>query len=112
MSPLTDILTQFPRCRVTFASSPSRRKPCQGDRRWTVRHGWEVRVQAESRNPNGSFIGYQVRNGRPVLGWVREADLTATQRKDLHVWAGARDVTTPANRARRAAKQRVEGVAA
>lgn len=72
MSALTDLLTAFPNCRVTIASSSPRRKARAGDRRYTKRYGWQVREQCVVRYGNGQVIGHQVRNGRPVYEWVRE----------------------------------------
>lgn len=102
---LTDLLIQFPNCRVTINTSAPRRKPCQGDRRWSPRKGWQVRMQLPSFHPNGRFEGYQTRNGRPRFYWVTESEMTEDQRYRLHVWTGAKDVTTAANRAKLAARQ-------
>ncbi len=64
-SPLFDLLTRFPKCRVTIASS--RPRPREGDRKLIKsRGGWHVRTQ---RITDG--MGH-VRNGRPVYDWVKE----------------------------------------
>lgn len=50
--------------------TPKRKKPQEGDKK-TVRGVEYVRKQVIARMPNGSPIGYMVRNGRPVFEWVK-----------------------------------------
>ncbi len=57
MSTITDLLTQFPNCRVTISSGPRRKKPYEG----------QLRVL--------------VRKGRPVWDWVSESSLSAEDQK-------------------------------
>ena len=73
MSTLASILTAFPNARVTISSGPYRRKPRQGDRRYTKRWGWQIRRDQ-------TYNGMQVtRRGRPVYEWVQESQLCATE---------------------------------
>ena len=65
MDPLTEILTRFPKCRVTIGSSKPR--PRDGDRRFfKTKGGWHVRRQVYRDGM------YHVRNGRPMFEWVKE----------------------------------------
>lgn len=67
---LTDLLAAFPNARVTVSSGSTRRKPRAGDRRFTKKHGWQVRRQQIARRHNGEVIGARVQRGRPVWEWV------------------------------------------
>ena len=69
MNTLTDLLAAYPACRVTISSGAARRKPRQGDRKHTKKHGWLIRRQQ-------TYQGMScVRNGRPVWEWVKESTL-------------------------------------
>ena len=73
MNTITDILTAFPNCRVTISSGVSCRKPRQGDRKHTKKHGWLIRRQQ-------TYQGMScVRNGRPVWEWVPESYLDKSE---------------------------------
>lgn len=63
---LTSLLTTFPNCRVTISSGAARRKPRQGDRKHTKKHGWMIRRRQIYQGMDCS------RNGRPVYEWVAE----------------------------------------
>lgn len=79
---LTDLLTRFPNCRVTIASSrPARKKPYEGQLKVLARKGRMIRVPRKAYWGNGRVIGNQVRNGRPLYDWVPEASLSASDRK-------------------------------
>ncbi len=68
--PLLDLLTRFPKCRVTIGGS-SRPKPREGDVK-TVRGKRYVRRHRRT-GARGVFEGYvEVRNGRPLWDWVQE----------------------------------------
>lgn len=64
-SPLIDLLTQFPKARVTIVSGPTRKKPRYGDFKVT-KAGRFIRKQ---RTYQGMGC---VRNGRPIYEWVHE----------------------------------------
>ncbi len=76
MSTITDLLTRYPNCKVTIRSGPSRPKPYEGQLRVLARKGRLIRVRRKAHE-RGQFIGYQVRNGRPVWDWVSESSLSA-----------------------------------
>ena len=56
--------------KIVMRMTPKRKKPQEGDKK-TVRGVEYVRKQVIARMPNGSPIGYMVRNGRPVFEWVK-----------------------------------------
>lgn len=88
MSALTELLTAFPNARVTLTSRsrPSRPKPREFDEKVTKSRGVLIRVRRRGYGAGNQFIGYQVRNGRPLYDWMPEASLNEDQRKELE-WA-------------------------
>jgi hypothetical protein len=56
--------------KIVMYMTPRRKKPQEGDKK-TVKGVEYVRKQVIARMPNGSPIGYMVRNGRPVFEWVK-----------------------------------------
>ncbi len=80
MNALTDLLAQFPNCTVTITSRPARKKPYEGELKVLKRKGRLVRVPRRGYGAGNRFIGYQVRNGRPLWDWVAESSLTPLER--------------------------------
>lgn len=79
MTLLTDILTQYPHCRVTISGSrTNRRKPREGDRRFTKSRGWFIRRQRRHYWPDGRYSDC-TRNGRPLSDWIAEDSLPADE---------------------------------
>lgn len=89
MNTLTDLLTAFPNCRVTISSGAPRRKPRQGDRKHTKKHGWLIRRQQ-------TYQGMScVRGNRPVWEWVREDSLEESELNTLRRCGAWRDGLNP-----------------
>lgn len=49
--------------RITISTTPQRKRPKEGDRRVTKKHGLQIRIQCRTSS------GLQVQNGRPVFDW-------------------------------------------
>lgn len=79
MTTITDILTQFPNCRVTISSRPPRKKPQVGDVK-ILKSGQRLFRLQRPAYENGRLIGYQVRNGRYLYDWVKEQHLEESDR--------------------------------
>lgn len=95
LSPLIDLLSALSpnsRVSITLSSSSSKRykrtTPRAGDRRFIKRRGgWCVRQQVMSYNRDGSVIGANVRNGKPVWEWVLEDGMTTME---VQLWKRVR----------------------
>ncbi len=85
MSTLSEIAALFPNARISVTlsnrSTKPRRQPREGDRKYTKRRGWLIRLQQRS---NGYCC---VRNGRPLWEWVPESEIEPTLLNSLH-WIG------------------------
>ena len=68
-----------------YTSAPAKRKPQAGDRRFTKKHGLQIRVQdmAMGFGGSGKPIGRVVNGGRPVFSWVEPQRLAAWDRHHL-----------------------------
>lgn len=89
MSDIASLLTAFPNCRVTISSGPARRKPLQGDRKRTKKHGWMIRRRQTYRGMSC------VRGNRPVWEWVREQSLDKNELDTLRRCGAARGGLNP-----------------
>ena len=83
--PISTLLAAHPKCRVTISSGSTRRRPQQGDRRFTKKYGWLIRrVQTHC----GMTC---VRRGRPIYEWARESELDQADLASLRrigAWRG------------------------
>ncbi|WP_157130314.1 hypothetical protein [Burkholderia pseudomallei] len=70
--------------RIHIVSSSSRRKPKVGDRRFTKKHGEQIRVFKMATDMRGNVIGYDCTGGRQRYEWVSIAD--ARKHNAWHHW--------------------------
>lgn len=63
--------------RIHISYGPTRKKPRQGDRRVTKKHGEQIRVFKMVRDMQGRVIGHDCTGGRQRFEWVPIAEARA-----------------------------------
>lgn len=71
---------------IRYYSGPVRKKPQHGDRRFTKKHGEQVRVFSMAKDHMGRVIGFNCTGGRQNYEWVSpvEAYKRYPHLKDKH----------------------------
>lgn len=60
--------------RIHIVTTPQRKKPREGDRRVTKKHGEQIRVCVMVHDMQGRVIGFNCTGGRQNYEWVSIAD--------------------------------------
>lgn len=70
--------------RIHIVKASTRKKPKQGDRRITKKHGEQIRVFKRVRDTRGNVIGLDCTGGRQRFEWVPIAE--AREHGAWHHW--------------------------